>query len=354
MPLEGCCSLPGRDGDAQGELLRKHLRVLPGIGELAAFLATEKPLPVSGHESVGCVSQRPRKHSSQDGEPRPPTAELTKDHQHPIAFREEPITVRENEGIERNRLAREACGEGRPLQWGVGNPASPVVSQAPAHGPVAEPASAVIVEYRGLHRGKVTECLRLSLRWVESSMASDAPPSHSAPISDQTTLDQLFTVAYEELRRLAAMVRRGDPSATLSPTALVNEAWLKLAASPALAPTSRLHFKRIAARAMRQILVEAARRRNAAKRGGGAIALVTFDDDFDAPVDSAEGILALDAALELLAQLEPRQAAMVESRFFAGLDIPETAAVLGVSEATVLRDWRAARAWLAAELQRAS
>src|SRR5262250_400095 len=82
-------------------------------------------------------------------------------------------------------------------------------------------------------------------------------------------LDNLFSITYEELRRLASSVRKGDPSATLSPTALVNEAWLKLARSPQVASTSRIHFKRIAARAMRQLLVEAARRRNAGKRDRG-------------------------------------------------------------------------------------
>ena len=80
------------------------------------------------------------------------------------------------------------------------------------------------------------------------------------------SLDQLFSVTYEELRRLASSVKRSDPSATLNPTALVNEAWLKLASSPNFATTSRLHFKRIAARAMRQVLIEAARRRNAGRR----------------------------------------------------------------------------------------
>ena len=85
---------------------------------------------------------------------------------------------------------------------------------------------------------------------------------------ERADLDYLFSVTYEELRRLASTVRRGDPSATLNPTALVNEAWLKLAGYPQASNTSRLHFKRIAARAMRQVLVEAARRRNAGKRGG--------------------------------------------------------------------------------------
>ena len=166
---------------------------------------------------------------------------------------------------------------------------------------------------------------------------------------DRRALDALFSAAYEELRRLAATVKRNDPAATLSPTALVNEAWLKLADSPAVARTSPLHFKRIAARAMRQVLVEAARRRNAEKRGGGA-AVVTFDDAMGA-VTTADDLLGLDTALDALAQIEPRQALMVESRFFGGLDVPETAELLGVSEATVLRDWRAAKAWLSRELR---
>lgn len=162
-------------------------------------------------------------------------------------------------------------------------------------------------------------------------------------------LDQLFSATYEELRRLAATVRRDDPSATLSPTALVNEAWLKLAGSPGLAMASQVHFKRLAARAMRQVLVEAARRRNAHKRGDGVVA-VTFDEALAQPVARSEELLALDEALDRLHTLEPRQAMMVESRFFGGLDIPEIAELLEVSEATVLRDWRAARAWLTVAL----
>jgi RNA polymerase sigma factor (TIGR02999 family) len=168
--------------------------------------------------------------------------------------------------------------------------------------------------------------------------------------TDRAALDGLFSLAYEELRRLASSVSRGDPSATLSPTALVNEAWIKLAESPSFATTSRIHFKRIAARAMRQVLIEAARRRNAGKRGGG-VAVVTFDDALHASATGADELLALDAALDELARLHPRQALMVESRFFGGLDIPETAELLQVSEATVLRDWRAAKAWLARELK---
>jgi len=163
-------------------------------------------------------------------------------------------------------------------------------------------------------------------------------------------LDYLFSLTYEELRRLAARVRRGDPSVTLNTTALVNEAWLKLAGSPRFASTSQLHFKRIAARAMRQLMVEAARRRTAGKRGGGAVVLAL--DVAGEAVSGAEELLALDVALQELARLSPRQALMVEARFFGGLDLVETAALLNVSEATLLRDWRAAKAWLAHELRR--
>ena len=184
----------------------------------------------------------------------------------------------------------------------------------------------------------------------------DAPRDRSAGLADlgdgvdRRALDDLFSATYEELRRLASVVKRGDPSATLSPTALVNEAWMKLAASLRLAPESRVHFKRLAARAMRQVLVEAARRRLATKRGGGAD-VVTFDDSLgDGSTDASE-LLALDAALGDLARLSPRQAQVVESRFFGGLEVSETATLLGISEATVMRDWRAARAWLARELR---
>jgi len=173
-------------------------------------------------------------------------------------------------------------------------------------------------------------------------------------LPERRALDDLFSVTYEELRRLASSVKRSDQSVTLTPTALVNEAWLKLANSPRFASTSRLHFKRIAARAMRQVLVEAARRRNAGKRGGPDAVVVPIDDARDGAALAGEDLLALDRALDELARLEPRQALMVESRFFGGLDIGETAELLDVSEATILRDWRAAKAWLAHELRQAS
>lgn len=184
------------------------------------------------------------------------------------------------------------------------------------------------------------------------SCPEDGEPGE--PPQDRRDLDHLFSLAYEELRRLARSVSRNDPSATLNPTALVNEAWFKLAGTPGIAQTSRLHFKRIAARAMRQVLIEAARRRQAGKRGGGEAVLVVSDESMHGMISDDGELLALDAALEDLARHEPRQALVVESRFFGGLDVAETAELLQISEATVLRDWRAARAWLARELRRAT
>jgi RNA polymerase sigma factor (TIGR02999 family) len=192
---------------------------------------------------------------------------------------------------------------------------------------------------------------------MTSTPASDPGGDSRVPLDERRALDLAFSAAYEELRRLAWSVGRHEAHGTLSPTALVNEAWLKLAGSPALARTSPLHFKRIAARAMRQVLVEAARRRLTDKRGGGE-ALVTFDEALDesprAAARTADDVVAIDDALEALARLSPRQALVVEGRFFGGLDVAEIAASLDISEATVLRDWRAARAWLARELRRSS
>jgi RNA polymerase sigma factor (TIGR02999 family) len=168
--------------------------------------------------------------------------------------------------------------------------------------------------------------------------------------SSEPPLDELFTAAYEELRRLASAVKRDDRNATLSPTTLVNEAFLKLANAPRFKALSHLHFKRIVARAMRQVLVDAARRRHADKRGGPGVVFVTWDESMAHGVTSSDDVIALDAALESLARLHPRQAEMVVCRFFGGLDVIETAALLDVSEATILRDWRAAKAWLAKEI----
>jgi len=187
----------------------------------------------------------------------------------------------------------------------------------------------------------------LALRRARAKTVMDPQqPIDGCGADSRIAFDELFAVTYEELRRLAATVRRGDPSATLNPTALVNEAWLKLSGSH-VASSSRLHFKRIAARAMRQILVEAARRRQAGKRSGGQN--ITFDESLH--VMEERELLGLDSALTELAAIQPRQALMVESRFFGGLEVGEVAVLLDVSEATILRDWRAAKAWLARELR---
>jgi RNA polymerase sigma factor (TIGR02999 family) len=186
-----------------------------------------------------------------------------------------------------------------------------------------------------------------------SRTASGAEFDFSANADDRHALDHLFSAAYEELRRLASNVKRGDQGQTLNPTALVNEAWVKLANSPNFEVASHLHFKRIAARAMRQVLVEAARRRNSQKRGGEEdVAIITFDESMMPAVRSGKELLALDSALDELARLDPRQALMVESRFFGGFEVKEIAEMLNVSEATVMRDWRAAKAWLSNELRR--
>jgi RNA polymerase sigma factor (TIGR02999 family) len=185
-------------------------------------------------------------------------------------------------------------------------------------------------------------------------MAQGSTPPPSARLAARQPLDELFEVVYHELRRLASAVRRGDGSATptLTPTALVNEAWLKLAPSPELAKASPIHFKRIAARAMRQVLVEAARRRSARKRPGGAsYVLVPYDEQTDTRPSAEVDVLALDDALKDLARLSPRQVAVVEGKYFGGLEVEDLAVSLGVSASTVRNDWRMARAWLQAQLR---
>jgi RNA polymerase sigma factor (TIGR02999 family) len=163
-------------------------------------------------------------------------------------------------------------------------------------------------------------------------------------------LDRLFSAAYEELRRLASKVRRHERGQTLNTTALVNEVYLKLLPSFDLTPQSDQHFKRIVVRAMRQLLVEAARRRQTLKRGSDRD-FVTFTESFGDGATSAEEVLALDAALLELTELDPRQGEMVELHYFGGLLQREVAAALEVSESTVDRGLRAARAWLQLRLR---
>lgn len=169
---------------------------------------------------------------------------------------------------------------------------------------------------------------------------------------DQESFDRLFSLVYEELRKLAGAELRREQDLRLTPTTLVHEAWLKLRRSPEVADTSPLHFRRIAARAMRQVLVEAARRTHAARRDQKLE--VTLDDQLLGQSGRVHprDILALDHALEMLSRVSERQARLVEGRFFGGMEMDELATLLQVSEATVTREWRSARAWLAAEIRR--
>ncbi|WP_419806295.1 ECF-type sigma factor [Terriglobus sp.] len=172
------------------------------------------------------------------------------------------------------------------------------------------------------------------------------------PPLSRKELDDLFSLIYEELRRLARNVLRRDRDANVSPTTLVHEAWVKLSKAPALASLSRIHFQNLAARAMRQILVDAVRHRAAAMHGGG-ITHVTFDTALGpgTVVDDRE-FQALHAALDRLEQLHLRQAKVVEARYFGGLTFAECSELLDISVETAQRDWRMARAWLELEIRR--
>ena len=170
---------------------------------------------------------------------------------------------------------------------------------------------------------------------------------------DRRAADRLLPAVYDELRRQAARAMRREPDgSTLQPTALVHEAYLRLVDQRA--PWhSRAQFFGVAAQAMRRVLVDHARARHAAKRGGGAPQITLGDAAAQQPgaaADSAADVLALHDALTRLAALDPDQARLVELRYFAGLTIEETAAALGSSPATVKREWAVARAWLHREL----
>ncbi len=169
---------------------------------------------------------------------------------------------------------------------------------------------------------------------------------------DDEAVDTLFTIVYGELRRLARIhLRGGDGGGTLNATALVHEASLRLlgpASSGAL--NDRAHFFAVASRAMRQVLLDHARARQAHKRGGGAV-VVTFRDDLAGEARDEEQIIALNEALTALARRSERLARLVEMRFFAGLRDVEIAEALGTSPRTVQRDWRTARAFLSRHLQ---
>lgn len=167
---------------------------------------------------------------------------------------------------------------------------------------------------------------------------------------DGEALDALFPLVYEELRRMAhRRLRMERPGHTLGTTGLLHETYLKLVKVDGIRYRDRAHFFAIAARAMRWVLVSYATRRRTAKRGGG-LREVTFDDAVAVARERSEELLALEEALRRLEEEDPRHGRVVECRFFGGMSIEETAEALGVSPATVKRDWTMARAWLHREL----
>lgn len=178
-------------------------------------------------------------------------------------------------------------------------------------------------------------------------------PDHAAQNSTtDATAAALSPLLYAELKALAARAlrhERGDH--TLQPTALVNEAWLRVAGQQRLDPENRAQFLGVAAQMMRRVLVDHARRRGAAKRPTSDVRVQSIDLDLR-PDDTAHAtdMIELHDALERLAGINPRQAQVIDLKFFAGLELPDIAAVLGVARPTIVRDWRMARAWLQREL----
>lgn len=169
---------------------------------------------------------------------------------------------------------------------------------------------------------------------------------------DDAALEQLTSLVYSEIRQLARHHLRGErAAATMQPTALAHEAFMRLMGARQIDWQDRGHFFAVASRMIRRVLVEAARKRNAAKRGAGALK-VTLDAGHEPVAAAADvDVLALHAALERLEEMDPRQVQVIELRYFAGLSAQEAAAALGVSEATVRRDWRVGKLWLRRALQ---
>jgi RNA polymerase sigma factor (TIGR02999 family) len=168
---------------------------------------------------------------------------------------------------------------------------------------------------------------------------------------DRSALDKLTPLVYRELRRIAHnQMRRERPGATLQATALVHEAYLKLINQREVSWQNRAHFFAIAAQEMRRILLVYARSSRTQKRGG-SYARLTLDEALAVTEDHADDLIAIDEALSALEQLDPRQARIVELRFYVELSVEEIADVLGIGTATVKRDWAMARAWLLQQLQ---
>lgn len=168
---------------------------------------------------------------------------------------------------------------------------------------------------------------------------------------NQAALDQLMPLVYEELQRIARRhLRRESNTRTLQTTALVHEAYIKLIDQTRINWQNRAQFFGIAAEIMRRILIDNARRRLRGKRGGGAIKISLNDGSIDVSDERAAELVTLDEALKKLAAEEPQKAKLVELRYFGGLSIEETAEVLGIGTATVVRQWRIIKAWLYKEI----
>jgi RNA polymerase sigma factor (TIGR02999 family) len=167
------------------------------------------------------------------------------------------------------------------------------------------------------------------------------------PPDDRAAVDDLFGVVYDELRALARrQIARLNPGQTLSPTALVHDVYLRMADRSSGRLRDEQHFRALAARVMRQVIIDYIRRRTAQKRGAGIVIDGFLSDIVGSATSSNEELLAIDEALVKLAALDARQAQIVELRFFGGLDVEETAKTMRLSERTVKREWQKARAFL--------
>ena len=168
---------------------------------------------------------------------------------------------------------------------------------------------------------------------------------------NQTVLDKLYPLVYDELHKMAQRyMNRERPGHTLQTTALINEAYVRLVDQKQVHWQNRAHFFAISAQIMRRILIDHARRRDYAKRGGGA-QKISLDETAIMAVEPASGLVLLDEALNRLGEIDPRRSQVVELRYFGGLNNEEIAGVLKISENTVTRDWNMARAWLYQELK---
>ena len=189
--------------------------------------------------------------------------------------------------------------------------------------------------YNRPHPGSVDDITTLLVAWGRG---------------DEAALQQLIPLVHRELHQIARRCLKGErPGHTLQPTALVNEAYLRLVDVRRVSWQNRTHFLAMSARLMRRVLVDFARSRQYQKRGGGVMK-VSLDEAHGVATERGQDLVALDEALISLSAIDERKARVIEMRFFGGLTVEETAAVLDVSRETVLRDWRLARAWLMQEL----